>query len=270
VRYASDEPTGSAAAFLITAMLLLPALLAASACQREDDPRGTPPPSAWKPPPAESGAVGTGGAGKQSGEPSGTSEGSGDPHAGLDMGGAGDPHAGLDMGGAGDPHAGLDMGQSEAHSSPTGDQDPHANLDMGSGDTDPQMAAMEPPDPDRKIDESKFLRGNIRADAKVAGSVRAGAVLFLSAWPVDPNTGEVLGAPVAVGKLTVDKLPMAFELSERDAMAAGTRFEGDVIISARVDGDGEARTKEPGDVEGRLQARIPAKGLDLVLDTALR
>jgi hypothetical protein len=53
-------------------------------------------------------------------------------------------------------------------------------------------------------------------------------------------------------------------------MAAGTRFDGDVVITARVDGDGEARTKEPGDVEGRVQARVPAKDLDLVLDTALR
>jgi hypothetical protein len=257
VRYASDELTVSAPRALTVTMMVVAALLL-SACQRDEGTRGTPPPSAWKPPPAESAALAEGGA-----RASASDAGAGDPHAG-----AGDPHAGLDLGGAGDPHAGIDM--SEPHSSPTGDQDPHANLDMGSGESDPQMAAMDPPDPDRPIDANKFLRGKIRADAQVADAIKSGAVLFLSAWPVDPSTGEVLGAPVAVAKLTVDKLPAEFELSEHDAMAAGTRFDGDVVITARVDGDGEARTKEPGDVEGRVQARIPAKGLDLVLDTALR
>jgi hypothetical protein len=262
VRYASDELTVSRRALTVATVAM--ALLVTSACEREGGGGGTPPPSAWKPPPAESAELAAGARAR-----AGNSDaGAGDPHAGLEMGGAGDPHAGLDMGGAGDPHAGLDM--SEAHSSPTGDQDPHANLDMGSGDEDPQMAAMDPPDPDRPIDKNKFVRGNIRAKPDVASKIKAGSVLFLSAWPVDPNTGEVLGAPVAVAKLTVDKLPVAFELSERDAMAAGTKFDGDVVVTARVDGDGEARTKEPGDVEGRVQARIPAKGVDLVLDTALR
>jgi hypothetical protein len=264
VRYASDELSVSGLQGLTVAMVVMAALLGASACEKEEGGRGTPPPSAWKPPPAESAAVPAGAGARASGGDAGA----GDPHAGMNLGGAGDPHAGMDLGGAADPHAGVDM--SEAHSSPTGDQDPHANLDMGSGDTDPQMAAMDPPDPDRPIDKTKFLRGNIRAKADVASAIKPGSVLFLSAWPVDPNTGEVLGAPVAVAKLTTDKLPVAFELSERDAMAAGTKFAGDVIITARVDGDGEARTKEPGDVEGRVQARIPAKGIDLILDTALR
>jgi hypothetical protein len=63
---------------------------------------------------------------------------------------------------------------------------------------------------------------------------------------------------------------MPFELTERDVMTAGTRFDGEVLIRARVDGDGEARTKLPGDVEGSLRARVPSQNLDLVLDTPLR
>jgi hypothetical protein len=212
--------------------------------------------SAWKAPEAQPSQVDRGVAAAPS------DAGMGDPHAGMQMeGGGADPHAGLDMGGQGaDPHAGLDMGGQGA--------DPHAGLDMG--EEDPAMAALQPPDPDRKIDETKFLRGTIRADTKVAGGIKSGAVMFLSAVPIEPSTGEVLGAPVAVARLDVDKLPMPFELTERNAMAAGTRFEGDVMITAWIDGDGEARTKEPGDVEGRLRARIPSGKLDLVLDTALR
>ncbi len=245
--------------------ILIPILLAPSGCDSDGQPRGVPSASAWKAPDAVKSEVDRrGGASADqpgAGPPSGD-----DPHAGMQMDGA-DPHAGLDMGGQGggqDPHAGLDMGGGGQ-----GGQDPHAGLDMG-GEEDPAMAAMQPPDPDRKIDASKFLRGTIRADAKMAAGIKSGAVLFLSAVPVDPATGEVLGAPVAVARLDVGKLPMRFELTERDAMAAGTRFEGDVLITAWIDGDGEARTKEPGDVEGRLRARVPAKGLDLILDTALR
>ncbi len=231
--------------------------IALGGCDGDRQPRGVPSASAWKPPDAQQSEVERGGGAGKSVE--GEAD---DPHAGRQMDGD-DPHAGLDMGGQGgaDPHAGLDMGGQ-------GGADPHAGLDMG--EDDPAMAALQPPDPDRKIDDSKFLRGTIRADAKLAAGIKSGAVLFLSAVPIDPTSGEVLGAPVAVARLDVDKLPMPFELTERDAMAAGTRFEGDVMISAWVDGDGEARTKEPGDVEGRVRARIPARSVELVLDTALR
>jgi hypothetical protein len=245
-------------------LLLLTSNLAALAlvcgCDRDSgDRRGVPPASAWKPPAAEVSEV--------EGQAGRASEPDTDPHAGIATGSVDDPHAGLDMGGrAGDPHASL-----------TGDQDPHAGLDLdgvgvpsGDGGVDPAMAGMSPPDPDRPIDPSKFLRGSIRASAEIEAAIKPGAVLFLSAWPVAPATGEVLGSPVAVAKLAVGKFPMPFDLSERDGMVDGTRFDGDVLLTARVDGDGEARTKEPGDVEGRMRARIPASGLDLVLDTALR
>jgi hypothetical protein len=245
---------------------------AAASCDRDaGERRGLPPAEGWKSPEAKRSEVEGAGGGRQQGGGDETN----DPHAGMDMGGGDpdDPHAGMNMGGGDpdDPHAGMSMGgQGDPHAGLSGDQDPHANLDMGGGGGDPDMAGLQPPDPDRKIDANKFLRGTIRAGKDLTAAIKPGAVLFLSAWPVDPTTGELLGAPVAVAKLEVDKLPMKFELSERDVMVDGTRFEGDVLISARVDGDGEARTKEPGDVEGRSRARIPARGIDLVLDTALR
>lgn len=239
--------------FARTLPVIALSVAALAGCGREhDDQRALPAATAWKPPPPRPSQV-EGGAG---------------------AGRVDDPHAGLDSGG--DPHAGLDVGQSGgSHASPTGDQDPHAGLDMdGEGARtdggDPAMAGMSAPDPDRPIDASKFLRGTIRAGSQVGDAVKLGAVLFLSAWPIDPNTGDVLGSPVAVAKVVVEKLPMPFELTERDVMTAGTRFDGEVLIRARVDGDGEARTKLPGDVEGSLRARVPSQDLDLVLDTPLR
>ena len=186
-----------------------------------------------------------------------------DPHAGMDMGGA-DPHAGMDMGGA-DPHAGMDMGGADPHAGmDMGGADPHAGMDMG----DPQMAAIQPPDPDRPIDESKFLEGKITAGPKIA--VKPGSILFLSVRPIDPTTGEIIGGPIAVQRIDVAELPVSFRLTGRDAMSAGTRFEGDVLIQARIDGDGEARTREPGDIAGEARAKIPAKSIALVLDDVLR
>jgi len=238
-------------------------LAAAAGCDRDrGERRGMPAAKDWKPPaPVVSQLQPSGGgASDDRGDSEGAVEGR-DPHAGLDMDGQANPHAGLGGGGVDNAAAGG------------GQADPHAGLDMGGGepgDDDPAMAGIVAPDPDRPIDESKYLRGTIRAGKGLEAEVRSGEVLFLSARPVDPATGDVLGAPIAVAKLAVEKLPMPFELTERDEMAEGTRFEGDVIISARVDGDGEARTKKPGDVEGSVRARVPAQGLELVLDSAVK
>jgi hypothetical protein len=155
--------------------------------------------------------------------------------------------------------------------SDAGPRDPHAGLDMSGagadGAMDPAMANLNPPDPDRPIDPGKVVRGTIRADAGLADRIAAGSILFLTAWPIDPATEEVIGSPVAVARLTVDKLPIEFELSERDGMIDGTRFDGEVMVDARVDtdGDGEARTRGPDDLAGRVRARVPANELELVL-----
>ncbi|HKE16457.1 MAG TPA: hypothetical protein VKB80_16405 [Kofleriaceae bacterium] len=242
---------------------LLLVLATVSGCDKGGDKRGMPSSQSWKPPAPQASEVDqTGGAvgrsrGGSHGAGEGDDQGAGAGAAPDDEGGV-DPHAGMQQDGGVDPHAGLDMSGGEAEGEAAG------------GEEDPKMASIESPDPDRPIDANKYLRGTIRADAKVAAGIRPGAVLFLSAWPIDPASGEVTGSPVAVARLDVSRLPMPFELSERDAMAAGTRFEGDVLISARIDGDAEARTKEPGDVEGQLRAHVPAKGLDLVLDSLLR
>jgi len=68
---------------------------------------------------------------------------------------------------------------------------------------------------------------------------------------------------VAVDRFEVTSLPMKFEL-------AAAPYKGDVVITAWTDGDGEARTREPGDAEGRVRARLPADKVDLVLDKLLK
>jgi hypothetical protein len=224
------------------AVVIAALALAGCGSSKKDSERGLPPADDWQAPQAS---------------PSSSNPGA-DPHAGLNMGGANDPHAGLNMGGANDPHAGLNMG---------GPDDPHAGLDMGGANAGLPGA---PPDPNRTIDPSKFLRGRIEATEKTAGMVKSGAVLFISVRPVEPTTGEVMGAPLAVDRIDISSLPVPFELTEANMMVAGTQFQGDVAVIARVDSDGDAMSKSPGDIEGRVQAKIPAGDLVLKLDTVLQ
>lgn len=189
-------------------------------------------------------------------------QGSANPHAGMNMGGSGDPHAGLNMGGSGDPHAGLDMGS-----------DPHAGLDMGDGGMamgNGNPGGLEAPDPNRAIDPKMFLKGKITVSKEAKALVKPGAILFLSARPVNKATGESMGAPLAVDRIDVQGLPLDFHLSGAQTMVAGTKFEGDVMLYARVDGDGEASSKRPGDVEGSVLVTIPAEGIDLVLNQVIK
>lgn len=154
-----------------------------------------------------------------------------------------DPHAG--MGGAGD------MGN------------PHA---MGGMPNDDIHAGMRMPEA-VEFDPKLALDGTIDAAPKLAAQVKPGDILFLFAKKIDPDTGKPFGGPVAVDRLDVTKLPVPFHLDGSNLMMQGTKFEGTVMLFARVDRDGEARTREHGDLEGTLQATIPAGGLKLILDT---
>jgi hypothetical protein len=187
-----------------------------------------------------------------------------DPHAGVDMGGAGgaggggeDPHAGVDMGGGaatGNPHAGVDM-------TGAGGANPHGDMDMA-------MQKMAP-DPDRPIDPTHHIRGVIKLDPKAKAHMKAGTALFVFAKLPDAS-GQPVGPPLAVQKLAWGgSNELAFELSERNAMMAGTELTGEVIVTAHYDQDGDAKTKDPGDVLGQMRVKIPADAVNLMLDTVV-
>ncbi len=152
---------------------------------------------------------------------------------------------------ANDPHAGLDMGSTS---------DPHAGLDM-SGQADGFVA----PNPNRVVNPKMFVSGRIETNPQTKALVQAGATVFVSVRPINGKPGQTL----AVELYKVRAFPVEFYLSGAQSMVAGTVFSGDVEVYARVDGDGEASTVLPGDVEGRVLATIPVSGLSLVLDTVL-
>ena len=163
-----------------------------------------------------------------------------------------DPHAGVDMGGAGDPHAGIDMSRN-----------PHAG-----GGTDVTKMGLAAPDPNRAIDPNRRVTGTISVDAKARPRVKSGTAVFLIVKRAGAD-GAPSGPPLAVDKLTWKDDGVPFELTDAQAMVAGTELSGDVVVMARYDQDSDALTKEPGDVTGQVRVKIPADHVALSLDTVL-
>ena len=130
-------------------------------------------------------------------------------------------------------------------------------------DHPPTLQAAPPP-----AAESGRLEGALKLSDKVKGKVPAGATIFLVARAFsEPGPGMIL----AVKKLDAATWPVPYALSGGDMMIPGTKLEGKVVISARVDQDGDAMTKAVGDLEGVTKPiDVPAKGaakVDVVFDT---
>ncbi len=108
------------------------------------------------------------------------------------------------------------------------------------------------------------LRGSLVLDPKLKDKAKPGAVIFLSARAA--QNGAPAGPPLAVKRLTVSSWPLPFELSSADAMMPGLSLRGQVVLSARIDGDEDAMTKQPGDIEGMQVLTVPATTVELRLD----
>jgi len=132
--------------------------------------------------------------------------------------------------------------------------------------TDVSKMGLPPPDPSRTLDPSHHVSGVVQPAPAVASRLRDGGAVFVIVKRDDH--GQPSGPPLAVQKLTW-KPGLAFELTERQAMIAGTELTGDVIVTARYDQDGDALTKQPGDITGQAKVKVPADRVALALDTVL-
>jgi hypothetical protein len=172
-----------------------------------------------------------------------------------------DPHAGVEgappLGrrGGGDPHAGI------AGAPPLGEAD-------SDGAPDVTKLGLPPPDPNRPIDPSRRIRGKLIVNPKVAARVSRNGAIFLIAKQAGPD-GAPVGPPLAVEKLIWDGTPLPFELTDANAMLAGTSLAGDVVVAARYDQDVDAISKQPGDVIGQVRVKVPADNVVLELATVL-
>jgi hypothetical protein len=161
----------------------------------------------------------------------------------------GDPHAGLDMNGAGgNPHGDMNM------------NNPHG----GGGGMEGTMPAPG------ELDPKTVINGTIDVAPALAAKVKPGDVIFLSLKSVDPTTGELKRPPLAVDRLDVQKLPVSFELSNQKLMIAGSKIEGQVAVTVRIDRDADAMTRTAGDLEGIVKTTAPQKDLKVVIDTEVK
>jgi hypothetical protein len=211
--------------------LFLVALLVA--CDRGDPPPGLPPASEWKPPePKPARVEGTRRGGKRAARGSASHR--------LDV----------------EAKQGAALADEEDEGAAEPDEDPHG-ADPGHGEEAAEELEEE------RGPRQTLARGQIRATGEAASAVKPGAVIYVSAVPIDSSSGQATGSAIAVDRFEVTSVPMPFEL-------AASAYEGEVVITAWTDGDGEARTREPGDAEGRVRARLPADKVDLVLDRVLK
>lgn len=109
------------------------------------------------------------------------------------------------------------------------------------------------------------IRGTITLAPELEGRVPAGAVLFVIARRSEQ------GPPLAVQRLTDPKLPMAFSIGPEDRMIQQMPFVGPITLSARLDADGNAMTRLPGDLQGSAPGSHEpgANGVAIVIDEAL-
>ena len=176
------------------------------------------------------------------------------------------PHA--QGGSMANPH-GDDTGLPPGHP-PTDPDLPPGHPPMQGEPSGPDVTKMglQPPDPQRAVDPKNKISGTIKVDAKAKDNVKAGGAVFLIVKKADAN-GAPSGPPLAVDKVMFSD-GLKFELTEAQAMVAGTKLEGDVVVSARYDQDSDAISKQPGDVTGMVRVKVPAAGVVLKLDTVLQ
>jgi cytochrome c-type biogenesis protein CcmH len=88
------------------------------------------------------------------------------------------------------------------------------------------------------------IRGTVRISPELASQVPGGAVLFVIA-----RRGES-GPPLAVKRIESPRFPLDFELGPGDRMIQTLPFAGPLTVTARIDADGNAMSRSPGDLFG--------------------
>jgi hypothetical protein len=97
-----------------------------------------------------------------------------------------------------------------------------------------------------------YAEGHINLGDGLDNAAASGRVLFLIAKV------PAGGPPIAVKKISVLSFPFEFSLSQENNMVGTDFYEGDIVITARLDKDGAAGPKQPDDWEG--SAEIKAGG----------
>jgi hypothetical protein len=133
----------------------------------------------------------------------------------------------------------------------------------------PGLETPEPQTPPLLAQGAQAVPGVPGAGAPIRGTVRLapgvappdGGVLFVIARRASA------GPPLAAKRFEAKRFPVEFEIGPADVMMPGTEFSGDILLSARIDADGDPMTRGVGEPAARSPAPVPAgsSGVELVL-----
>ena len=107
----------------------------------------------------------------------------------------------------------------------------------------------------------KTLRSRVTRGA--GAEAPPGAVLFVIAR----HAGSAGGPPLAVQRIADPRFPVDFEIGAAQVMIPSMRFEGPIDLSVRLDADGNAMSREAGNLQARSEAPLSpgSDGVELVL-----
>ncbi|MEO6950814.1 MAG: hypothetical protein ABI321_03295 [Polyangia bacterium] len=150
--------------------------------------------------------------------------------------------------------------------------DPHAGSEPHAQMAGPNPHGGPPAEPmtpgNIEFDKNTVIAGQLKLDGKTKDKVKAGDTMFIVVRGA--ATAGAPGPVLAVRRLEAAAFPMPFQIDSRDAMVAGTAMHAPVTLTVRVDKDGDAMSKNPGDVVGTSTIKaLPAPSVQLVLDTVL-
>lgn len=110
------------------------------------------------------------------------------------------------------------------------------------------------------------ISGEVTLAPEVAAKFKPGMTLFIVARKPE------MRPPVAVIRAVPTAFPFKFTLSQANVMMPSVKFEGEVSVDARLDQDGDAISREPGDIAGAAKGnpvKVGASGVEIRLDSAL-
>ena len=145
-----------------------------------------------------------------------------------------------------------------------------------------QLAAMSKPSPQPTSRGMTMPRGNgtskvnqitgkLYLDAKVSAKFKASSTLFIIVrGDAPPGEKGPLIASTKRDHLTLNDFPLNYIVTQNDSMM-GSPLSGKVKVSARLDQDGDAISREPGDIVGAAdQAVIVGTApVNITLDSTL-
>jgi hypothetical protein len=121
-----------------------------------------------------------------------------------------------------------------------------------------------PPQPKQGANQGT-IQGTIRVAPELADRIPEAATLFVIVRPGDA------GPPLAVKRIELPNFPFEFSVGPEDRMVEARPFQGPLTLTARLDSDGNAGTRGPGDIQGRYPDPVDpgTKSLEFSLDELL-